>query len=92
MVKFILIALFVPYFFSSDDLADQQDLESAALEQDILKAMVGVVDLVGFYYILNQKKWVTMTGEPHLKVLAVSLGWAAADLLSGNLLKILINN
>ena len=32
---------------------------------------------------------ITVAGEPYLKTIAVALGWAAADFVSGNLLNII---
>ena len=90
IVKFILLAVLASLFFSHDDYEDEDSgNKSLFIGQDILKCVIDVVDLFGLYYLLNQKKLVSVSGEPYLKILAVSIGWAAAELLFSNLLNII---
>ena len=88
MVKFIALALLVPIFFPFHDYTDEQDV-SYNVEQDILKAVVGAVDVAGLYYLLNSKKWLTVMGDIHVKILSVALGWALAESITTNLLSII---
>lgn len=59
------------------------------IEHDILKALVSVIDVVGLYLVLNAKRLVTIMGDIEIKILAVSLGWAAAELISTHFLDII---
>ena len=58
------------------------------MEQDILKALVGAVDIVGLYLLLNAKRLITIMGDYHIKILAIGLGWAGAELLTSNFINI----
>ena len=51
--------------------------------------MVGLIDVVGLYIIFNAKKLINVMGDTHIKILAIGLGWAAAELMAGNFLNII---
>lgn len=47
-----------------------------------------MIDLAGIYYVLNSKQIFTVMGDSNIKVLAVGLGWAAADSITNNFLSV----
>jgi hypothetical protein len=59
------------------------------VEQDILKAVVGIVDVIGLYIVFNAKRMITVLGDINVKIMAIGLGWAAADILSSNFIDII---
>ncbi len=63
-------------------------MEDFVFEQEILKGVIGVVDIVGLYIILNSKKFIGIS-DPLVKTLAVGLGWGCAEIMSNNLMYII---
>ena len=88
IAKIIILAILVPIFIHSDDLVDDSEEKSFIFAQDLLKAVVGMVDLIGLYILFNSKRLVNILGDIDVKIMAIGLGWAAAELLSHNFLNI----
>ena len=88
IAKFILLALLFPIVFPSDDLDDQEHQKSS-IEHDVLKGLVSMVDIFGLYLLFNAKKLIAIGGEIEIKVIAIGLGWAAAELATSNFLDII---
>jgi hypothetical protein len=55
-----------------------------------MKALVGVLDVIGLYFVLNAKRMISIMGDIHIKILAVGLGWAAAEILTSNFISIVL--
>ena len=59
------------------------------IEHDILKALVGLLDVVGLYILFNAKRLITIVGDIEIKIIAIGLGWAGAELLTSNFMDII---
>ena len=70
-----------------DESGDKEP--TIVLEHDILRALVSIIDVAGLYFVLNAKRLVTIMGDIDIKILAIGLGWAAAELLTSNFLDII---
>ena len=55
----------------------------------MLRAVVSVIDIVGLYLLFNSKRLVSVTGDIEVKIIAIGLGWAAAELLTSHFLSII---
>jgi hypothetical protein len=55
----------------------------------MLKAIIGVVDIVGLYILFNGKRLVNVLGDIDIKILSIGLGWAFAELITGNFVDII---
>jgi len=90
MAKFTAMAIFVPVLFPADSISAGDDSGTEfIMEQEILKAVVGLFDLVGLYFLLSAKKLISVS-ELRIKLLAVGLGWAAADLAIHNFMYVVL--
>jgi hypothetical protein len=52
--------------------------------------VIGVLDIVGLYILFNGKRLVNVLGDIDIKILAIGLGWAFAELLTGNFINIVL--
>lgn len=79
---------------SEFDEADQATGGAAAFvfEHDVLKAIVSCVDIVGLYFLFNAKKLINILGDIEVKILAIGLGWAGAELLTSHFLDIIFQS
>ena len=83
IAKFILLALLFPMIFPGDNIEiDSATQTTFVVEHDILRALVSVIDVYGLYYIINDKKLITIMGDIEVKILSVGLGWAFSELLT----------
>lgn len=80
--------MLIPLFISTDDFNDI-DKNVFNLEQEVLNGIVGLVDVVGLYIILSQKRLIISPNQ-NVKILAIAIGWTAAELLTTNLLSIIM--
>ncbi len=87
VAKFIILAILFPIIFYSSNIEGAQT--TFVLEHDLFKALISVIDVYGLYYILNDKKLITVMGEIQVKILSVALGWAFAELLTTQFLDII---
>ena len=75
--------------FSGDEVEEAAEQKTFILEQDVLKALVGVLDVVGFYILFSSKKMINILGDIDIKILSIGLGWAAAELVTTNFIDII---
>ena len=81
------MAILVPLVFPAEDAFEGMLMEEFVLEQEVLKGVIGVVDIVGMFILLNAKKFIGIS-DPTVKTLSVGLGWGVAELLSNNVMYI----
>jgi len=78
--------------FPGDDFGDDEQGGKFVVEHDILRALVSCVDIAGLYYVFNGKRLMNIMGDVDVKIVAVGLGWSAAELLSSNFLDIIFQS
>jgi hypothetical protein len=88
VAKFILLALLFPIFFPGDEF-DESAQNASSPEQEVLKCLVNVVDVVGLYFVLNAKRMTNVMGDIENKILSIGLGWAAAELATTHFIDII---
>lgn len=90
IAKFILLAFLFPLVFPSqgEDYSQRKDW---VLEHDILRSVVSTVDIAGLYFVLGGKRLLAIAGDLEVKILAVALGWATAELASTHLIDIVFH-
>lgn len=90
VAKFIILAIAFPIVFPSEDFGDDGDQASKFIvEHDILRALVSMIDVVGLYMVIDAKRLVNVMGDNDVKLLAIGLGWSAAELLTSHFLDII---
>jgi hypothetical protein len=52
--------------------------------------VIGVIDIVGLYILFNGKRLVNVLGDIDIKIMSIGLGWAFAELLTGNFINIIL--
>ncbi|CDW73298.1 UNKNOWN [Stylonychia lemnae] len=91
--KFIILAIAFPLIFPGDDFSEDDEQGSKfQVEHDVLRALVSCVDIVGLYFVLNAKRLMTIMGDLDVKIVAVGLGWSAAELVTSNFLDIIFQS
>ncbi len=48
-----------------------------------------MIDVVGLYMVIDAKRLVNVMGDNDVKLLAIGLGWSAAELLTSHFLDII---
>lgn len=91
MVKFIILAVAFPILFPGDDFGGEEEGNAGKfiVEHDALRAFVSVIDIIGLYLVINGKRLSNVMGDIDVKLVAVGLGWAAAELASTHFLDII---
>ena len=92
VAKFIILAIVFPIMFPGDDFGDEEQGGKFVIEQDILRALVSCVDIVGLYFVFQGKRLQTIMGDVDVKIVAVGLGWSAAELATSNFLDIIFQS
>ncbi len=88
IAKFILLAVLVPLISPGDDIEEVENHPSA-IEHDILKGIVGLLDIVGLYILFTSKRLLYVMSDIDIKILSIGLGWAAADIVTSNIIDII---
>lgn len=88
------MAIAFPIMFPSEDFSVQNELTGNdshfVVEHDVLKAFISMLDLVGLYYVINAKKLFTVMGDIDIRLIAIGLGWAAAELVTSHFLDVIM--
>ena len=78
LVKLILLATFVPE-------TEVLKIGEVNVIQEVLKMIIGVVDVIGFFWVLKTSK-----SSKELKVIGTSLGWSTTENLFTKFLPLFI--
>lgn len=76
-------------FFPAEDF-EEVEYHPSHVEHEILKGIIGLCDVIGLYILFDSKKMISFIGEADIKIMAIGLGWAAAELFTNNFVNIIL--
>ena len=84
VIKLTLLAILMPVFSLDTPIGARIDLNLV-----ILPTLASLLDIVGLYHILSDRKLMATVHDQSLKVKTIGLGWALAELITLHLSSII---